>query len=625
MFVIYFFLLFFAAGITKSHAACADQPSGNLKFVVLSDLHVSPGTASETALRNIVGEICDLAPDFVVVTGDLTNTGSDSELLAVKEALDNIERPLYVIPGNHETNWAESAGLKLIELWGSDRFVARHNGFVLVGFNTGPFMKMGDGLVKQEDVQWLKRELGKKRADENLIAFAHYPLSEGLSNWFDVTGILKKAGCKIVFCGHGHSLRLYNFDGIPGIMCRSVILGKSPVPGYSIVQIRNDSIEVFNKFLGAEPVSAGIALNYNKPDTLSLLKVSPLLDYSVNDVFSNYEIISTISDSASIFTGPCIAENLIVYGNSAGMIKAVDKKSGTLAWQLQVAGPVYSTPVYSGGMIMLGTIDGKIIGIDAKTGKARWTVNTGRPVLAEGITDRKYLYIGGGDREFYKLNCRNGKTYWKYNGIAGLVQGRAAISKSSVLFGAWDRKFYCLDKKTGELKWQWDNGKPQVLYSPGNIYPAVSCGKVFIVAPDRYLTAIDERTGQTIWRTNRHSVRESMGISPDGLSIYAKTMNDTLIAVSSCNNEPVTEWKLNAGFGYEHNPCPVAATDSQVIAGTRDGVLIAMDPVRHEVIWKYKAGNASVNRIAIDSDDTIWFTLSDGHVAGIRTRSNYNQ
>jgi hypothetical protein len=151
----------------------------------------------------------------------------------------------------------------------------------------------------------------------------------------------------------------------------------------------------------------------------------------------------------------------------------------------------------------------------------------------------------------------SGKVIWKFDGISGLIQGQPALSEKNVVFGAWDRHLYCLDKKTGELVWKWNNGKPHQLYSPGNIAPVIANGKVFIVAPDRCMTAIDLVSGKQIWRDCSHQVRESMGISPDKKQVYAKLMNDSVISVSTVGDQFHLNWVIDAGFGYEHIPCPL--------------------------------------------------------------------
>lgn len=595
-----------------------------ITFAFLVDLHVSPKSASDTALHLIVEDINKNNIDFTIIAGDISNSGSDIELLAVKKALDRLVKPYYILPGNHETNWSESAGLTYKKLWGDDHFLFNFNGYLIVGFNTGPYMKMGDGYVKQEDLFWLKRQLLNQNADNKIIiSFSHYPLSDGLDNWPEVTDILKSFDCRLAFCGHGHRLTLMNFNGIPGIMGRTSLPGNSSGAGYNLVKLRNDTVQVFNKELAGVLTKPVIKLNYMKPDTLSMISISQLPDYSVHRDFCNSTVVAGLSDTVSIFSGPCLADDtILIYGNSLGYLKAVGTASKKIIWQKKIQGPLYSTPVSSEGIVVLGTVDGNIIGLDALDGRQLWLVSTGKPVLAEGAIEDGYVYIGGGNPGFYKVNIRNGEILWHFDGIAGLIQGRPALSGSSVIFGAWDTYLYCLDKNSGSLRWKWNNGKTQKLYSPGNIFPVYSNGKVFIVAPDRFMTALDEVTGKEIWRTNSHQVRESMGVSPDGLIVYAKLMNDTVIAVSATESYPKTIWKVDAGFGYEHNPCPITTTGKTVLAATRDGMLIAINTDTKKILWKYKAGNSSVNKIVPADDQTFWVTLAEGKIIGIKTIDN---
>ena len=131
------------------------------KFAILSDIHVTPGNANEGKLKEAVAEINGSDVDAVIVSGDLTNEGSDVQLRNVKSILDGITKPLYVIPGNHENNWSQSACKTFNDLWGNDRFVFTVGKLVVIGMNCGPFMKMGDGHIKQEDLTWLDKTLSE--------------------------------------------------------------------------------------------------------------------------------------------------------------------------------------------------------------------------------------------------------------------------------------------------------------------------------------------------------------------------------------------------------------------------------------------------------------------------------
>ena len=69
------------------------------KIAVLSDIHVTPGNANEAELKKAVSEINgNKSIELVIVDGDLSNEGSDEQLLNVKSILDEIAHPLFVLP-----------------------------------------------------------------------------------------------------------------------------------------------------------------------------------------------------------------------------------------------------------------------------------------------------------------------------------------------------------------------------------------------------------------------------------------------------------------------------------------------------------------------------------------------
>jgi len=132
-----------ALALTAAPAAMAQR------MAVLNDLHVTHGNANEAELRKAVDEINNSNFYFVIVNGDLGNEGSDAELKNSKYILSLIKHPLFVLPGNHEDTWSQSATKTFVDLWGNDRFVAEFDSLIIVGINCGPYMKMGDGHIKQ--------------------------------------------------------------------------------------------------------------------------------------------------------------------------------------------------------------------------------------------------------------------------------------------------------------------------------------------------------------------------------------------------------------------------------------------------------------------------------------------
>src|SRR5215211_3639395 len=95
------------------------------RFAFISDTHIgSPNGLAEEDLRRTVRDINamnDIA--FVVITGDITELGTDEELRMAKQILDSLDVPYYIIPGNHDTGWSESGGYGFTKTFRSDKFV----------------------------------------------------------------------------------------------------------------------------------------------------------------------------------------------------------------------------------------------------------------------------------------------------------------------------------------------------------------------------------------------------------------------------------------------------------------------------------------------------------------------
>lgn len=141
-----------------------------------------------------------------------------------------------------------------------------------------------------------------------------------------------------------------------------------------------------------------------------------------------------------------------------------------------------------------------------------------------------------------------------------------------------------------------------------------SHGKVFIVAPDRYLTAIDAATGKTLWRTHRYHVRECIGISRDGNRIYARTMEDTVFAFSPTKPLLSTDWVTNCDYGYDIDPSMPIEKNGVVFFGTQNGFVYALQAKTGKVLWVRRVGVTVVNTpVPLDAHRVVVTDL-DGRV-----------
>lgn len=595
------------------------------RFAFISDTHIgSPNGGAEEDLRRTVADINamhDIA--FVVLTGDISELGKNEELALAKQILDSLQVPYYIIPGNHDACWSESGGLRFNQVFGDDKFYFTYNGIHFLGCASGPYERMSDGHVPRHAVNWMRDKLKTIGEKEPVIFLNHYPLDNGLDNWYEIIDQLREKNTVLALCGHGHTNRPVKADDIPAVMGRSNLRAKAAEGGYNLVDVRTDSIT----FTERKPVSkaerkwTGVAMALQQYDKT---KVFPRPDFSINQTYPQVQPAWTYQSGANVISTPAVVEGLVVFGNQNGLVEALDKKSGKRKWTLQTGGPIFSSPAFTPVVkqrktrLVVGSADGKIycFSID---GKVLWTHATGAAVLGSPLIENNLVYIGGSDHVFRALDVNNGIERWRFAELNGPVVSKPVISGSTIIFGAWDKNLYALDKNNGHLLWKWNNGSPVINYSPAACIPVIKDSVVYVVAPDRYLSAIGLASGKTLWRTNEATVRESIGLSADGNWIYGKTMQDTVVALRTNSREPQFAWKMHAGFGYEHAPSMLVEKDGRLFFGTRNGVVYALTPATQKIVWAYKIDNSMVNTVNVISGKQVIATTMDGKVCLLQT------
>lgn len=604
-------------------AALASFDAEAVKFAFLSDVHVVAGNKNDSALRVAVKEINKLPVDAVIVAGDLSNEGSNVQIENVYGILKELNKPLYVIPGNHENNWSQSATKHFNDVFKNDRFIFRMDSLIVVGMNCGPYMKMGDGHIKQEDLHWLRSELKKNvKAGDKVLSINHYPIRENdIDNYLDYASVLSEFPVIGHINGHYHRWISYPIGDLPGVMIRSLDMGKGNY-GYTIINIDDDWVQVYDKQLGKRAVPKFSFASATKHPALK-----KLANENVNlptPSPNGFKIEKMWADSASIFCRVGMDKDYLYFGTSTGKIKSIAKKDGKLVWERIVpdTASLFSRPTsLSEGSVAFPYSSGLLI-VDSKTGKFAKNYSTpGSPYVADGICNGKQ-YFQGGFKKFESRSPKSGKVIWCYDSIDNYCQAAPVLKDGRIVFGAWDTNLRALDAKSGKKLWSWNNGKPANMFSPGNVVPVVCDDKVIIVAPDRYITALDINDGSLLWRDNSHKYRESLGVSEDGKRVYSKTMDGELVAVSTEGDSINKLWVCDMGIGYDHAPCIVLESDGIIYCGTRNGNVVAVDADSHQVLWKEKFGNSEVNGFEKDSSTgDIYLSLIEGTIFKLRPQN----
>lgn len=595
----------------------------SFRFIHLSDTHIgSPNGSAEEDLRRTVQDINQLQDvAFVIITGDITELGFKRELEVAKRILDSLQVKYYIIPGNHDTGWSESGGTDFIRIFGYDKFCFDYNGIRFIGCASGPYVRMSDGHIPRDAVVWLDSVLSKTPKDQPIIFCNHYPLDNGLDNWYEAIDRLKQYHTILAICGHGHANRAMNFEGIPGIMGRSNLRAKAKSGGYNIVEVRSDSILYTERQpgTGTEKRWAGVKVEKHHYAAAATTYERP--SYSINDQYAYVKPQWTFASDANVISTPAATKDLVIFGNQNGLITALSLKDGRQQWSYQTGGSIFSSPAVQQDRVVSGSGDGYVYCLNTKSGIVLWKIKTGAAVLGSPLIVRDTVFIGGSDHSFMALNLKNGAILWKFTGLQGAVVSKPLVYGGMVIFGAWDRHLYALDRNDGKLLWKWNNGSSVIHFSPAACIPVAHKGVIYIVAPDRNISAIDAVTGATLWRNNETRVRESIGISQDGKFVYGKTMQDTIVAYPTGRVAQRPAWYLHVGYGYEHVPSMLIEKEGTVFFGTRSGVVYAIDPIGKKVEWAHKIDNSMVNTVQVLDKKRVIAATMDGKVSLLRVEA----
>lgn len=187
-----------------------------MKIIQITDLHVARegvethGIDTRQNCLDILQKTKTLAPDYVVVSGDLCNMVGEMEVYEwVKKHLDALEIPYYLLVGNHDDGPMMERCFDLqSDFTNGELFYHQQwNGQDFIFLDTGKY------ILSQQQLDWLSQQLAGISND--VVIFMHHPPMNGGTPFMDNLHALKNMEAVqdvlfqhpypiTVFCGHYH-------------------------------------------------------------------------------------------------------------------------------------------------------------------------------------------------------------------------------------------------------------------------------------------------------------------------------------------------------------------------------------------------------------------------------------
>lgn len=622
---------------SRSLAQKSDERLGVVSFLVVSGVRQSSGNSSPVA--DLASRIASFTPhpDFVVLNGDSTESGSAEEFDRLQEStrqLTAAKVAVYGVPGSRDVSCLAQ---------GHERFVKAF-GHAFQSFDVGPAHIIlldstvplrNEGHFDRAQLDWLDRDLKRTRPESPILIFAAHPVgmelpgTRLLDNDYDLISRMTGHNVVALFTGDTREDRIVNLNGVSVVSSRSLRDGGALRVTVTPALVSIDRLD-FVKNSRPNRIASLLSYSKSKPSILHggwddpnipfLERRRPLVAFAPRAVADNpdkekgeyrldssrwmplvkdrRDMWSTTFPTAEIPIGIHSVDLRITTSSGIPFMEEIlceverDFHEATRKWAIDLPEPIQSSPIVANDSLLVSSLDGKLTALATDTGKRRWVFPAkaafvASPVLSEGV-----IFIGSVDHTFYAIEANNttgvaGRLKWRFD-TDGPIFSSAACAHGVVCF-AEAGKIYGLDTDNGEIKWT----VPAV--GPFESGVATDGDAFYITGWDNSCTAIDAASGAVKWRT---TVGMGLAQTPGrakpcvgGGRVYCAACDGALHCLDASSGMELWAVRSDPGDDPIGGCPPVICGDQVIVAGEGiKGTVMAFEQVHGARKWHVNTG-----------------------------------
>ena len=236
-------------------------------LVHLSDLHF--GKVDATLLDPLRELVHKIAPDVVVVSGDLTQRAKSEQFEEAKAWLDTLPGPQIIVPGNHDISLYNVFRRFLQPLTRYKRYITDDldpiyidDEIAVLGVNTARSLTFKDGRVNKEQVEVIQKQLSGLPPLVTRIIVTHHPFD--LPKTYDEDDLVDRApmamkafadcGVDLLLAGHLHTSHAgstserYQMSEYAALVVQAGTAtstrARGEVNSFNVVRVEHERIEV---------------------------------------------------------------------------------------------------------------------------------------------------------------------------------------------------------------------------------------------------------------------------------------------------------------------------------------------------------------------------------------------
>ncbi|HKI79163.1 MAG TPA: PQQ-binding-like beta-propeller repeat protein [Ignavibacteriaceae bacterium] len=574
-------------------------------------------SGSDTTLSKIINSINQNNElEYVIVSGNITMHGLNSEIETAKELLNKLRISFYVIPGKTDLGWSETAGVKFLSTFTNGHFYFNYNNTQQLGVNSSIIWREGGGHFSPEELDWASGNTGVSSISNEIFIYSYFPFDLKLDNWFQLTNFLIDYNFVVLFNSVDNEKTISNSKGFYSIT--GVNAGNSKDFYYNIIENKSDSLLFFQA--GTDNTKLWGGLKKTKPELVKV-KDNDFFEYeSKNDKSAPGAKDSVLwqIDLKETSSTDLLTDDGCIYSVSKNGNVYCFRSDGTMKWKYNSNENIVSRPIIGNNLLVLATLQGDLISLDKNSGKVVQIIGIAEPLTSQLIKinieyngrQTTAVVVGTSNGNLYCYDIFTFEMIWENNSAQGLIRTLPLDIGHRLFWGSQDGFLYSADDRTGTLYWKWkeDNN----FFTTPVVCPPVSDGKyIYISTPDKFVNKIDLLLGITKWRKDDFSSWESIGITNDNKYLIIKSISNNLYFINTSNGKKYKEIKMD--YGFDLNPNQPIEWKGNILFGSEKGTVYL---INNKYKWEplFFMGNCRLNSIQHLNENRFVVSNMDGKI-----------
>lgn len=277
------------------------------------------------------------------------------------------------------------------------------------------------------------------------------------------------------------------------------------------------------------------------------------------------------------------ANSFGVFVSNANAFYCLDKGTGRLIWQTNLATIPTSAPAADEERAMVGLTSGMIRGFVLKdtdpTGKQTirtkalpaWRWHTGGPVHTRPLEAGPLAIFGSSDGKVYVIISAENAPLYRFRTGGPIGEGMGGYGTRTLLVPSGDNNLYAIDLFTASVVWTFPSG------APIDQEPLIAEEDIFVVNTAGALSVLRPTDGVPRWTTSTHGGRL---VSISGSKVYLRSYDLDLFTIDRETGRMLVdpgESHLRAGLNLrEYNLSVVNRVNDRMYYATPSGMIICL-------------------------------------------------